>query len=135
MSFWDGIKRIFGMGGASRGPESLLEKWIDRVVRAKIAAGSSFSDREVADESLDLATPQKLQLAIAIVERQFRDDVLALLGYVRTYRAAFGGAWVFHPRGTPPPVRAPPRPGSAPLQAPRAAATAGAPQASVPPPV
>jgi retron-type reverse transcriptase len=110
MGFWDGIKRLFGLGaGSSRRPESPFEQKIDRVVRERIAARRSFGDREIADEVLDRPTTHNLQVTIAIVERQFRDDVLAPLGFMRTRRPAFGGTWVFHPVGTAPPSPTPPR--------------------------
>ena len=115
MGFWDRIKSWFGFTpSASVEPRTLLEKRLDRVVRERIAAGRSFSDREIADEVLDLPSPANVQIAVAIIDRQFREDVLRRLAYVRSHRPAFGGRWVFHPLGAPPPGLTAPRPPAAP---------------------
>lgn len=89
--------------GPSSAADSVLERKVDRIVRQRVAAGGSFSDREVADEALDRPTPHNLAVAMDVVERLFRDDALKALGYTRTYRPAFGGSWVFHRLGTPAP--------------------------------
>lgn len=113
MGFWDSLRRWLGLvpSAPSAPAESLLEKRIDRVVRDKIAAARTFTDREVADEALDLPTPHNIQVAVTIVERLFREDLLGRLGYARSARMAFGGSWVFHPRGSfvPAPQAPPPR--------------------------
>lgn len=110
MSLWDRLKALLRGRGSppSAAATTLLERRLDRVVRDRIARHLGFSDAEVAHEALDIPSTNNVAVAVGIIERLFRDDVLRPLGYVRTSRAAFGGHWVFHPAGTLPPPLAPP---------------------------
>lgn len=109
MGFWSLVGKLLGWRRGGGGPASVFERLIDATVRARIEAGHSFSDRDIADQVLAQSTPTTLGLVVEIVELRFGDQTLARLRYQRTKRLAFGGRWVYHPRGS-----APPPPGTAP---------------------
>jgi retron-type reverse transcriptase len=124
MGLWDLIKRFLGGTGLPAGPSasasSVLERRLEQHVLSRIQGRAVFQDSEVAQAALDRPTPHNIGVACQIVERLYRDDVLAVHRYRRVFRPAYGGTWLFHPvevseadakarpqRAIPPPAPAP----------------------------